>query len=370
MSSFLLKVGEMENNTEDCCNSIKSQGSNSINIFSNAENNFLKIKSCKNINEDIFFKKDYEYNRLIKSYNNETLKFVFDHDFSKRIFHNMVVFDCNKNSSNFVNLEKIDSLIDIANEELPYKDKYEYSFYRHKKKTHRDGQKVPDSENNSYFNHQYEDFENDVNIENFKVKLRSKIKDLYEKMTHSDYYTSKKLFDIAVIEKYDNDHLIYYYLLFESINYMINFFQSNFPNICKRYREFIDNNKCIIDDNSNIKLRDFSFIFKNNDEFDNIKNDMEIGGKTNVYYKDENNENVPFTISFNIKKYVRDLKNSDTRSYLNIVKTVVHEMLHFITNSFTYDIIKKCEIGGKLKKNKELCFLFYMRKINLTMKRK
>jgi len=364
-ASSLLNIGAMEEckkndrnisilNNKSSNNSDKLDFINIINEnYKNKKNNFKKQRiSCNKIDNDKFFCDKYQIYKLFND--KDEFNFIFDENFSKQIFQNIIVFDCNKNNYNMNYLKIIDSLIKINNKKLDKKDRFECNFYTHDVIKNSFGYEIEFDESYNYLNKNFKNFEEKVNINIFKKKLKEQIIDLYIEMKNNGYYTSEKLFKEDDLDKYNNDYLIYYYILFNSINYMIDFFKNNFPNIYKRYEEFISKNSDSYDN--------FNFTFRNNNEFANLKDRDDIAGKTNVYYKNKNGENIPFSISFYIKPRIKSLEiSSDCATYLLIVRIVVHEMLHFITESFIYNITNECEVeNGLMEKSYELCYIYFL----------
>jgi len=128
---------------------------------------------------------------------------------------------------------------------------------------------------------------------------------------------------------------------------MINFYLCNFPNLYEKYKNFLEKN--------NLK-----FIFRNTSEIKHLKNDFTTGATTEAYFKNNDSKNENFSININEYQFVENIKGYDSSSFLKVVSTVIHEMLHFITLTINYDILKEQETLEKSYKNRELCFIYFL----------
>ena len=288
LASSLLNIGAMENeilenkidnktNIEtDINNNIKSDNinnfKNNINNINNINNNFnsstdnlfLDDEKCKDIDKKIFFQDNYKYKYLLEYFNdNKTHKFDFKKEFAKSLFHDICVFNLEKEE--IFDLKNFDNLIEIYNENCEKKiNKFKYSFYKHK---------IP-SDSNYFDKERLEKFDEEVKIESYKENLKKKIIRLHDRIIISNNYSiSENLFNPKKIKAYNNNELVFYYLLFESICYMIDFFKNNFPNLYKKYENFLEE-------------KNLKFIFKDFSDVDLLKDCFNFEGLTKVYPSD------------------------------------------------------------------------------------
>ena len=163
-------------------------------------------------------------------------------------------------------------------------------------------------------------FNNNFGI--LKSYIKGEINCLISNIIEEDFKISEKLYNK---EEKDLTKLTKYYFMFYSINFIINYFKENFPNIYNFQEKF----------QWNIGLDTFR-IKEAKDYYT-----QDFDGKCSVFTKNSDEKYVPFSIYLN-------LDNIFEKTNLEIVTLVVHEFCHFIINTFTYTILKECEIEYKV----------------------
>ena len=380
LASSLLNIGAMNSGK-------KINNKNSINLTNNLKINNIKkqeindeqilelfrkslnktldeyINNCKNTNISPKFviKKDFFHSFIILSKIFNTDSYEKESTYNKikcfhRILHEKDFLDNFKNLNDF---NDIDTFLNISNFGIFKYESTIKNFDQNSQSYYFFNQNKNPNELFTYSGCWEEKFfENkfNENLNNLSDNIIDEINSLIKEIIGKGFRISKKIYNncdpLEISKKINKENKIKegkyieideeekkylkkfknYYFMFYSINFIIDYFKNNFPNIYNFHELFL----------KKAKLNKFSI--KDAKEYE----DNSFDGKCNVFTKNIYGQYVPFSIYFNTENILKKDSN------LEIFTIVVHEFCHFIINTFSYTILKECEIEYKPSESKQL----------------